>query len=326
MFGLTRVELSVLATLQQSGENKAGWSVVSLAGKMAVSCAQVSRAVASLEKKEFVTAARSRQKLVQFSSAGHASAFLYLLGLHPHVDFVSTLSNSSLRVLSAFTGSAIAIEQMARISRTPTVTVRRTVSKLMERGILVRQEKNQYQLALSGLQTFVQAYATHSLQEKAGVDGLICCGPNAVLRTKTPIPRRFELTGVSIFYRFGVPIVQTDFQDYWFNLFDSKTKKPSLEEAVVHALVRSTLISSGREVSYAMLVLYNNWKKVDQKQLLQTAQDYCIESDARHCVNLVEKLVLGGRWPEPLVQGFRKVGGPRYPGFEEFQELVTQYA
>ena len=75
-----------------------------------------------------------------------------------------------------------------------------------------------------------------------------------------------------------------------------------------------------------MLVLYNNWKKVDQKQLLQTAQDYCIESDARHCVNLVEKLVLGGRWPEPLVQGFRKVGGPRYPGFEEFQELVTQYA
>lgn len=315
-----------MTALHNRPETEKGIWIACLAERMNASRSQVSRAVTSLEKKEFLRTSRARHKTVRFSPSGHAAAFRTFLSLHPHVEVAPILANSSLRILTAFTGLPVSVEQIARVSRTPAITVRRALNRLMQKGILVRQEKNHYQIALSGLQKLVQDYVLFELQKKAGLSGLICYGPNVVVRTEYSMPSGFVLSGLSVFHRFGVPIVQTTLQDYKSNLFDETPVQPSLEEAVVHALVRASKISSVREASYGMLVLHKNWQTLDKKMFLQVAGDFGINSCAQESLNLVKKFINGEPWPAPMIFGAGKPGGPFYPSTEEFQELVGQYA
>ncbi len=325
-FNLGSVELSALVALCGVSEGKL--AVSELAVRMGADESAATRAVQSLEEKQFVTTVRARRKEVSRSTSAHASAFEALLALHPHVDFAEVLAHSSLRVLSAFTGRPCSVEKIARISRLPVVTVRRAVSKLMGRGILVRQTPGEYQIALSSLalQNFVQAYAVFAIRRKAWQGSLICVGPNALVRTERALPFGFALTGVSVLHRFGVPVVQTDYRDYWFNLFVGSPLEPSLEEAVVHALARSTILSSAREASYALLVLLKNWAKLDKQAFLKAAEDYNVTDAVERSISFVQGFILGLPMPQPPVQGFASRGGPLFPSVEEFRELVKQYA
>ncbi|MDP2718040.1 MAG: MarR family transcriptional regulator, partial [Candidatus Micrarchaeota archaeon] len=317
MLDLSGGELTALKVLS----NTSGLTMAELAQRMGGSASVATRAVQHLEQRQFVTTVRTRQKRVSLSTSAHALAFQALLNLHPHVDFASTLSHSSLRVLSAFTGRACTIGKMAQRSRTPQVSVRRVVSRLMEQGILVRQMGREYQVALSGLENFVQAYCRFALGEKCGSAGFIHVGPNAVVRTSNPVPPLLAPTGLSVLNEYGVDLIQADAHDYYVNLFDESGKKVTFEQALVHALLRATLISSGRESAYALLAMNKNWNRFDRASFFEEADDFNVLNVANEAVGRIERFQRKAPWLEPLTISM-PMAGTLWPSLDEFQELV----
>lgn len=321
MFDLGTGELSALTALSKTQE----LSMAELAKRMDADGSVATRAVQRLEEKQFVTTVRTRKKHVSLSTSAHAVAYQSLLNLHPHVDFAPALSHSSLRVLTAFTGLPCTIEKMARITRTPVVTVRRVVSNLMDRGILVRQDGREYQLALSGLQEFVQAYCRFALGEKCGTTAFIHVGPNAVIRTSDRVPSVLVPTGLSVLNEFGVDLIQGDACDYHVNLFNEENKAVTMERAFVHALLRASVLSSGRESSFVLLAMHKNWNRLDAALFLQEAEDFNVLDDANQALNRIDRFQRKAPWPRPFIQAI-PASGPLWPSLEEFQELVDQYA
>jgi hypothetical protein len=138
------------------------------------------------------------------------------------------------------------------------------------------------------------------------------------------IPRFAKPTGLSVLNEFGVRVIQTDFKDYYYNVF-GVVGKPSLEEAVVHVLLRSTLSASAREASYALLALQKNKKKVNAKKLLVAASDLGVEQVARQALDFVDAFTENREIKWLIGEDFPRVEGPVFPSFEEFKELVKQY-
>lgn len=320
---LSSLEISILRIL--AGKPQTETTISGVAALAKTSRSSASRAANELEKKGFVVSERGRSKHILLSNSAHAIAARQLFSLHPHIPFDNALSHSSLKVLSAFTGQPCSAEKTARATRTPEITVRRVFAKLLNFGVLLRPKRAEYQIALSGLREFVQSYVLYGLEKKSGENGIWHCGPNGLIRTAAKLPPAFAPTGLSVFREHGIPIIQTDLRDYFFNLFDGKPKKPSFEESIAHALARATISSSSREVCYAMLAIHKNRKKLKQQRLLEAAGDFGVHSAAEHCLELVKKFGKGEKWPEPMIQ-LPPVGGPAYPSYEEFNELVKQYA
>jgi len=303
-------------------------SVSDAAEKMGVSVPVVSRVVSSLEQKGFLQVTREgKRKLIAFSTSPPALALKELAAANSHVRLERIISNSAARVLSGILNPPASVEEIARTTRLPEITVRRTVGRLLQHGIVARTKPAEYRIILPRLKEFVEAYVNHALEAKrAGVQGsLLTCGPNALLRTTAKNPPKMVLTGISVFHKYGVKLIETDARDYYLNAFDDKPKQPKLEVAAAHCLARATINASSREAAYAMLAIRKNLKKFDEKLFLQAAADFAVENDARGGLNKVKQFVMGERWPEPLIKDFPHAGGPVWPGWGEFEELVKQY-
>jgi len=321
MFALGTPAFSALTTLSRNG----GMPLAELAKRIGSNLSVVSRAVQQLEELQFVTTDRNRRKTVALSPSAHAQTFRSLVDLHPHVDFAPVLAHSNLRILSAFTGRALSTRKIARIIRTPEATVRRVVSELRDVGIMVRQPGYEYQIALSGLENFVQSYCRFALAEKTGSTAFVHVGPNAVLRTSEAPKPAMVLTGLSVLHQYGVALNQGNVRDYFINLFDENPVPVRLEQALVHGLVRATVQSSGRESAYVLLALHKNRGKIDLDSILQEADDFNTSNAAQEAITKIDQYGRGIAWPAPLIQR-PSSQDPLWPSFEEFQQLVAQYA
>jgi DNA-binding MarR family transcriptional regulator len=329
-FGLGVPELKVLSLICERKSE----SVSGIASKLGIPVSVASRALRTLSEKGFVSLVRNgKRKEARLSDAAHARAFAELKAANTHINFTEVLSNSTMRVLSDFVKSQELIasgrvKEIALVVKAPGITVRRTLSKLLEKGIVSRVNGG-YRIVLPRLGEFVRKFLEHALEEKCeGIPGsLIIVGPNALLRTNSEPNRAMALTGISVFGEYGVKVVETDYRDYCFNAFGERARKPCLEEAIVHSLVRSTLIQSAREVSYAMLVIHKNWRKSRKGKLLGFAKEFLVESETRECLDLVEKVVNGESWPEYPDWALKlpKNSGPFYPSRKEFEALVREY-
>lgn len=325
MFGLRGGEVVAFGELCNRVEPI---TVGGLAASLGWSKSAVSRAVSGLASKGLAEVQRTgRSKRVLPSKTAHSAALKELLASYPHVAFDELLAGSALRVLSGMIFAPASVVQIARRSFTPEITVRRVLAKLLERGLIFRRRQGAYEIALQGLDEFVQAYAAISLEaERSGVSGsLIVRGANGLLRTSSPsVPKSMVLTGLSAFGRYGVSVVQTDFRDYYFNAF-GKPHRLGIEEVVIHAILRSTAVSSGREVSFALLVLYKNRKKINEVRLFECAGDFGAEYAVKHSWEFVDCVISGKPVPKSLADFGSKTGGPLLPDAEEFRELVRQY-
>ena len=130
-------------------------------------------------------------------------------------------------------------------------------------------------------------------------------------------------TGLSVFSNYGVKLIETDFKDYYYNLL-KPVKKLSLEEVLIHALVRLMLVSSSREISYTLLVIAKNRKKLNEKRFLETARDWGVESSAKQCIEFVNAVLVGKEVAKQAVNFGMGVELPAFPDVVEFNELLTQ--
>ncbi len=301
-----------------------GASGAKLAGEFAVSQAAVSRAMKNLLAEGFVQMQREgKRKLFSLSGSAHAVAFRELVAENRHVGFEKVLAHSAVRVLCGMVFSPVSMEEICRVAKLPEVTVRRILAKMRNAG-LVGKMREGYVVAMHGLKEFVQAYACAGLEEmRKNVPGsLVCRGPFGLLRSSgRQIPKFMAQTGISVFHNFGVQLILTDLRDYSFGLFEKKANRHSMENAVVHCLVRAISNSDVRENYYAMLVLHKNLKKVNKKRFLNAAKDFGISAGAQECLELVELAAKKEPWPEPIT-GL----GRHAPNREEFLELAKQYA
>ena len=327
-FGFGPRELLLLKLLYSPGIGVGPYSVSEAAKKMGVSIPVVSRVAASLAKKGFLEAKREgKRKIISLTSAPHSIALLQLASENPNSPLEAILSDSAIRVLSGMLNPPVSVEAISSASRTPEVTVRRTLVKLLEKGVVARPKLAEHRIVLPRLKEFIEEYSNSALRSRiAGIKGVLNpWWPNAVFRTTEPPKAFMAPTGLSVFHNYGIKIIQTDSRDYYFNAFDDKPKPPALEEAVVHALTWTVKNSSARETSYAMLVVHKNWKEFDKDKFDSAAKAWGVRSVAERCLELVEGFVNGEKWQEPLINGFPTVDGPIWPSWEEFEELVKQY-
>lgn len=294
-----------------------GWSK-SVASRTANGLA--SKGLADLQR-------NGRTKFLTLSKSAHALALKELMASNEHVALQDLLAGSTMRVLSGLLYPPASVNDMARRTQTPQITVRWVLSRLLERGLVVRHKAGAYSMALPGLREFVEAYCFFAVdQRRSGVSGsLIVRGGTGLLRTSSQrVPEFMVLTGVSVFGDFGVGLVETDSRDYFYGAW-GKPVNPNLEEAVVHALVRSTLRASEREVAYALLVLYKNRTKVNDARFLELAGDFGVSGKAQQGLEFVDCVLSGRPVPRPLFDLGTRVEGPLFPDEGEFKELVKQY-
>lgn len=202
----------------------------------------------------------------------------------------------------------------------------------MMKGVVLQPKRGIYALSLPGIWKFLDAYRLFFAEElRKGIGGSLIVSKNwGILRTShTNLPANFIKTGISLFRDFGVPLNLTDFHDYYYSIL-GKTKKPSREEILVHAILRSTLLNSSREISYVLLAMEKNLKKLNKGKFMEAAKRFGVERVAEECWEYLEnfdkpesKRVMVELLSHPLV--FSKVQGPVFPSKEEFRDLVKQY-
>jgi predicted transcriptional regulator len=305
-----------------------------LASRLSVPESVVSRALNSLAEKKLVVLSRDgKRKSVVVSDAPHALALTAFFAARPYFD-ARLLAFSSVRVLSGLLFPNSSVARVKRVSFLPEITVRRVLSKLLDAGVVGRRGSSDYFILMPELEKAVcelVSFAVTQARNNAGGitagGSLVVRGPFGFLRTSAvneSIPRFAKPTGLSVLNEFGVRVIQTDFKDYYYNVF-GVVGKPSLEEAVVHVLLRSTLSASAREASYALLALQKNKKKVNAKKLLVAASDLGVEQVARQALDFVDAFTENREIKWLIGEDFPRVEGPVFPSFEEFKELVKQY-
>jgi len=324
IWGLGSLELRVFKTLCSEPQGDYGKSMASHLG---LKESAVSRALTALAGKKLVVLERSgKRKLAVVSDASHALALKAFFVACPHVD-AGVLAHSSIRVLSGLLFPNASVARVRRVGFLREITVRRVLSKLLDAGVVGRRSANDYYILLPLLQKAVEEYVSFAvMQSKQDVNGsLISRGPYGFIRTGAEkVPSFMTPTGLSVLSEFGVKVIQTDFEDYYYNVFGS-VKRPCLEEAIVHALLRSTLLPSAREASYALLALHKNKKKVSEEKFFVVAGDLGVEGAARQSLEFVDAFAAGHEIKHSVGDDFLRVRGPVFPGFEEFKELIAQY-
>lgn len=327
-FGFGSRELLLLQLLYSPNSTVATYSVSDAAREMGISVPVVSRVASSLAEKGFLEVKRKgKRKVISFSNTPHATALLQLAAENQHVALEKALSDASIRVLSGMLYPPSSVEAISRITRTPEITVRRTLAKLLEKGVIARPKLTEYRIILPRLHDFIEEYSKSFLRSRiAGLKGVFNpWWPNAVFRTAEQSTEFMTPTGISVFHKYGIKLIQMDSRDYYFNAFDDKAKQPTLEEAVIHALTWTVKNSSARETSYAMLVIHKNWKKFDKEKFDEIAKEWGVQSIAERCVKLVDGFVRNEKWKEPTFKELPRAEGPVFPSWEEFEELVKQY-
>jgi|GEM_PF-2173389 len=338
--GLTGLELRAFCLIptnagnevQQAGPHKSvaliPITVSELAARLEVSIGLASTTARKLARKGMVWVMDDgRRKRLSRATTPASLALTELMAANPHVDFTSFLANSALRVLSGFTIGSTSIRLCAKSTFTPEITARRVVARLMELAVMQKSGRGLYEIRLPLLKKFVEDWVLQELEVKrrAEVPGsLIARGPHGLLRSdKHGVPTWMVPTGLSSFHNYGVKLTLA-LNDYYFHAFNNGQVKLGLEEHAVHALLRATIIPSGRELSYSLLVIYKNRRKLNQELFMEYAKILGSSAAAGQSLCLVDAFIAGEKW-QALLKDFEIKSGPVWPSWEAFNELVKQY-
>lgn len=310
--GATELKAFNLITL-----SSAGVTVNELAVSLGVSKSFCSKIVAKLKTSDLLDIKNSgKNKLTHVSNSAVASALKQLISLNSHVDFGFVLTSSGVKVLIALSSVNCSAKQISAVTGMSLITTRRTITKLLNLGVLKKPRHSLFSITLPGLKEFVAILASNLAQKKIKVNGsVLTFGAECLIRTRQLIGKIALSTGLSAFYKYGVEIVETKEKDYYFNLF-AEVKNIKMEEAIVHALARARLINSYREVSYALLVIGKNYKKFKLELFKETAACFGIEKQALNYFEFVKNTLLEVK--SDIREDF-------LPDEDEFKKLLIQY-
>lgn len=301
---LRQAELHVLAVLREPV------SVTELADRLERSQGYVSEVVADLEEKGLVRKERAgRAKLVVPTESKAVELYRDVAQRYAHVDLPGLLSGPTISLLY-YLDEPISVTELAERTDNYRNTVNRRVKRLLDRGILRKQDaryrlNDEFQI----LNRFAREYVHHVHRRRASeaMDAFTVIWEDHasfLARTDRPIADdAFLPTGPERFQEYGLPLLATEAR-YYFYPADRVDLTP--EELVPHML----LIDSGsRHRSYCLLLLSS--EDVDEALLRRRGEHYGIS-------DLVEQLIeyldsRGGTTTESL------------PSWEEFETLAEEY-
>lgn len=304
MDGITVWEAKVLLYLAANsyfGENYARTSKI--VSSLAIKKSNLSRIITSLQEKGLAErVGRGKVRLMM-----DIKPFSEVLKRYGELPLEKVISGSRAAVIVAVGAKGGSTGEISKRSKLSSITVKKTLSWLTYTiPVLYKRRKGLYAIreetrAIANLvssikmrmcQHFVRKVFGSFLAAYELEDNIL-----VIAKRKDEMVGKFQLAGLSIFHKYGVPLIMTSKNYYAY----SKTGTPfKMEDAVLHALYFNP--EDARTLLYCLLVLSKN--KVDKRYFLQKAKEYGFERLAH---NLLLYLDTKGKAKEN-----------RFPGWKEF--------
>lgn len=288
---LSKVEIRVLKLLSSDNFSASG-----LAAALGVKPAFVSRLLRSLNEKGLITIEKQgTSKIISLSSASHSQAFKRLFSSRPQSDIENWLSGKAIAILIPLTPNyTLSAKELLQESNCSLGTLLNVRKKLGGVGALVKIN-DKYTIPDQLVKEFITQYADNlQLLMQKDLTGFSISkriGKHILIKTESlNIPVYFIQTGINRLVAEGLQIIQTNRNEYYFNLNEEK-RKISIEEAVVHALVLSILQSRSEFIILGIFLKQHSF--LNTLLLSRTAKKYDVEkelTEIRRTLDLSEKL------------------------------------
>lgn len=306
---------SELKTLQKLDDVK---TLKEVAESIERSTSYTSEIIKNLEQKELIQINRDgRKKLISPSKTKTIELYKKTTRQHPHIDFPELLSGKTIPLLY-YLDDERTVSELAEKTGNYRNTVNRKLKKLQDRGIVKKQEKY-YQLnpEFEILNRFAKEYTHHkhklTIEKITHNYSIIWESLNEFLvETSEEIPDnykptnnetgKFILTGYSRFQEYGIPLLTTN-RNYYF--YSEKQTEITPEDLVCHSL----LIDPGTRTKIYCLMLIQT-QRLD-KELLEKSKKYDLTDTVE---SLIKYLETNGKEKEPDL-----------PSWDEFVETAYEY-
>lgn len=210
------------------------------------------------------------QKYVYFSDSKHASLLKELLVTLSHVKWESILTGLGIEILfQILDNSEITYENFSKASfwRYSRDFMALGIVKLDDHGYSINPRFSILMKFLTEYQRFIIGTLVGSISERAVVlwqKDLECL--IRVPKSSRVIRKGFLKTATSRLHEFGIPIL-SDFDTYFYS---KKKKRIQREDVILHTLL--TEKNNVRYVTYSLLLLRKDWRRIDREYLLKEAQ------------------------------------------------------
>jgi DNA-binding MarR family transcriptional regulator len=267
-----------------------GDSVSKISEKLGLSLNGTSKIVKSLKENGFINAERKgKKKIIRLSEAKHAQLFKKITKEYEHIDFAELLSGSALEVIYLLDERKSASE-IAKELGTHRRNIHRILRKLMDRGVVGRDESKYNLLGeFRVLQIFAKefySYVHSKLASEFSSDAVVVWQNlrEFIIRTdREEGAGNFRLTGPDRFGEFGVPLLTTKAKYYFYS---QEKEKLDLEDILIHTLLIEPKSTS--TVTYCLVLLAKQRKKIDMGKLLKLASKYKIKDRVQPLFDYIE--------------------------------------
>jgi DNA-binding transcriptional regulator GbsR (MarR family) len=278
-----------------------------ISGAVGLSRPDVSRVIAALQDKGFVTTKKTGlSKVAILSETKHAALGRKLILEFEHMPLEELLSGACLEVLAAV--CSLTLTNRKEIAHV-TLLSERSVASVLERlarvGVIQKaMAKYSVSPRFKTLEEFVIEYR-HYLNESIGRDFardavvLWECNTEFIIESKTLQTKKgFQPTGASAFARFGVQLLAPS--SYFF--YSPSTRKLRLEDVILHSL-----LVHERSLLPTMLVWKKQEKAMNIRYLKIQAEKYGAPEPA-----------------DAIIAYFASEGRQRSPDFPTWDEFALR--
>lgn len=299
---LTESELKCLREVAIMGNARASVT----AARIHVALPNLSRVVASLKDKGLLETKRNGiSSVISLSHTKHAILWRKLAIEFAHMPLDRLLAGVNLEILSTISYlNPRTRKEIAEDSLVSDTSVAKTLSEFKQFGIVQKTVEYRIPPRFQALADFVTEFR-HYLNEKIATefasDGVILWERNHEFILESNISQEadgFRLTGVSLFARFGIPLLAGT--SYFF--YSPRRRKLRLEDAILHALLVP---------DRSMLPILLVWKKNEG------------EISAPHIERQAEIYGAGDKVKE-IVRYFATRGVERAEGYPPWEEFLLK--
>jgi hypothetical protein len=236
----------------------------------------VSRALGTLEDKGFVKTNKiGLSKIVAISETKHATLLRKLVLEFGHMPLEELLAGTSLEILSAICNLTPSNRrETAQAASVSERSVALVLEKLKRVGI-VQKTASKYDVSprFQTLREFVteyRRYLNQRIAQEFASDAVVLweCNAEFIIESQAHQARNgFQLTGVSSFARFGVPLIAV--RSYFF--YSPSARRLKLEDIILHSLL---LPERERTLLPTLLVWRKQRKAMNIQYLERQAERY----------------------------------------------------
>lgn len=303
---LTESELKCLREVATRGNARAS----AIATRIHVAPPNLSRAVASLEDKGFIGTKRNGiSSVISLSDAKHAILWRKLAIEFAHMPLDRLLAGVSLEILSTICYlNPRTRKEIAEDSLVSDASVAKTLSQFKQFGIIQKTTEYRVSPRFQALADFViefRRYLNEKITTEFASDGVILWERNHEIIVESKRNQEadgFRLTGVSLFARFGIPLLAST--SYF--LYSPRPKKVRLEDAILHAL-----LLPDRSMLPILLVWKKNQQEISLPYIERQAERYGAGDQVKETVRYFE------------TRGAERAEG--FPPWDEFLLRAREY-